>query len=115
MASRLLSLVAAPALAACVGCVSTPTLPYINPPVEAVDAPTDSFILQANGKLVSEASVATLPPEVNKTLEAARDLFRREEYAKAETLFGQVADRDKNPPLAIQEAMYYRAECMRLT
>ncbi len=111
---RLLSLLAAPALAACVGCVSPTLMPY-GPTPKGSDVPVDSFILRTDGKLVSESSAATLPTEVNAALESARDLFRKEEYTRAESLFGQVADRDKNPPLAIQEAMYYRAECLRLT
>jgi outer membrane protein assembly factor BamD (BamD/ComL family) len=116
MTRRLLSLLAGPALAACVGCVQPSLLPYVGMDTpKSPDGPVDSFILRTDGKLVSEPSAATLPPEISSTLEAARSHFRKEEYYKAEALFGRVADRDKGPPLAIQEAMYYRAECLRLS
>jgi outer membrane protein assembly factor BamD (BamD/ComL family) len=58
--------------------------------------------------------MATFPEEVTASLREARELFRKQEYARAESVFGKVADAEKNPPLAIQEAMYYRAECQRL-
>ena len=56
----------------------------------------------------------TFPDEVNERLTKARALYRQQEYEKAEDLFLSVADKESNPPLAIQEAMYYRAECLRL-
>ncbi|MBY0229588.1 MAG: tetratricopeptide repeat protein [Gemmataceae bacterium] len=74
----------------------------------------DSFILQADGKLVSEKSASALPPGLARDLEAARDAYRKEEYDRAERLFGAIADNEKNAPVAIQEAWYYRAECLRL-
>jgi outer membrane protein assembly factor BamD (BamD/ComL family) len=84
----------------------SPFKPPVPPP-----PPVESFVLR-NGTLVAEPS----PKEksVEAELAGARDLYRREEYAKAEKLFHHVASKDKNPVSAIQEALYYEAECLRL-
>ena len=108
---RLASLLVAPLLA-CVGCFST-GLPWAAAP--AADPGIDSFVLRPDGKLESAPSAAALPAELSRQLEAARDAYRKERYDKAERLFGAIADKDKNPPVAVQEAWYYRAECLRLT
>jgi outer membrane protein assembly factor BamD (BamD/ComL family) len=116
LARRLLSLLVAPALAASVGCFETGIqLNPFAPAAKPAEPTVDSFILRTDGKLVTESSVATMPADVTGALDQARDAYRKEDYAKAETLFGVIADKDKNPPLAIQEAIYYRAECLRLT
>jgi outer membrane protein assembly factor BamD (BamD/ComL family) len=79
------------------------------------DMETESLVLGAEGLTAEKQSKTAMPEEVNKALAAAREHFRKEEYDKAEPLFVYVADKDKNPAPAIQEAMYYRAECLRLT
>jgi tetratricopeptide (TPR) repeat protein len=47
-------------------------------------------------------------------LQAAQDLFRRGDYARAQKLFHKVADNKKNAPTVAEEARYYEAECLRL-
>jgi outer membrane protein assembly factor BamD (BamD/ComL family) len=73
--------------------------------------PVESFVLR-NGTLVPEK--IPLGKGAETMLAGARELFRREEYAKAERVFHYLADHDKNPPAVIQEALYYEAECLRL-
>jgi TolA-binding protein len=46
-------------------------------------------------------------------LEGAQELYRRGEYAKAETLFHHVADNKHNSPAIAEEARYYEAESLR--
>lgn len=74
---------------------------------------TETFVLRGEGMVEEKA-----PPAVSDTvaadMRAAREYFRREEYDKAETLYFRVSDNDKNAPSVVQEAMYYRAECLRL-
>jgi TolA-binding protein len=73
--------------------------------------PVESFVLR-NGSLVAEA-----PPKdkgAEAELAGAREFFRREDYDKAERLYHHIADNEKNPVAVIQEALYYRAECLRL-
>jgi outer membrane protein assembly factor BamD (BamD/ComL family) len=74
----------------------------------------DSLVLRPDGLVADKAPVEAMPENVSNQLARGREYFRAEEYAKAEDYFKAVADRDKNPPAAIQEAMYYRAECLRL-
>jgi outer membrane protein assembly factor BamD (BamD/ComL family) len=78
------------------------------------DIETESLVLGSDGLAAEKQSKLAMPEQANNALVAARELFRKEEYDKAEPLFGYVADREKNPPTAIQEAMYYKAECLRL-
>ncbi len=74
----------------------------------------DSLVLRPDGLVAEKAPTQAMPDDVKAQLAQARELFRAEEYARAESLFATIADREKNPPSAIQEAMYYRAECLRL-
>jgi outer membrane protein assembly factor BamD (BamD/ComL family) len=75
----------------------------------------ESLILRPEGLAVEKgAPSAAYPEEVASRLAKARELFRAQEYAKAENQFAAVADSDHNPPNAIQEATYYKAECLRL-
>jgi outer membrane protein assembly factor BamD (BamD/ComL family) len=96
------------------GCLTTSTMlnPFAPPP--AGPEMTETFTLTREGNLRREVD-DLYTPELRAELERARETYRREEYDKAERLFGSVADRDKLPPQAVQEAMYYRAECLRLT
>jgi outer membrane protein assembly factor BamD (BamD/ComL family) len=79
-----------------------------------VDPEGDSLILRTNGLVPDKAPKGGLSPELAARLAQARELFRKQEYDKAEDIFFEIADKDKNPPAAIQEATYYRAECLRL-
>src|SRR5262249_43320354 len=75
----------------------------------------ESLILRPEGLSAEKTTpAATFPEEVASKLAQARELFRAQEYAKAEDLFAALADNERNPTLAIQEAMYYQAECLRL-
>jgi outer membrane protein assembly factor BamD (BamD/ComL family) len=79
------------------------------------ESATESLVLGPGGLVADKQVAAGLPDEMARAMAAAREHFRHEEYEKAEPLFFWVGDKDKNPPAAIQEAMYYRAECLRLT
>lgn len=115
LTGRFTGLFLASVLAGATGCLqSLPILNRLAPAPVARPETTDSFILRPNGELTSDKEDA-LSPELRSELENAREAYRREEYDKAERLFGAVADRDKTAPQAVQEAMYYRAECLRLT
>jgi outer membrane protein assembly factor BamD (BamD/ComL family) len=74
----------------------------------------ETFTLGADG-LVSDKPSAAIPAGVAARLAEARDLYRRDEFDRAHSIFARIADNDKNPPAAVQEAMYYRAECLRKT
>lgn len=113
MTPRRLACLFAPALVALAGCFSAgmPSLPFLPTPVPP-DPGVDTLVL-TGGKLVSEQPYNPLPQEVQIRLSAARDAYRKGEYGRAEGLFGAVADREQNPPQAVQEAMFYRAECLR--
>jgi outer membrane protein assembly factor BamD (BamD/ComL family) len=78
------------------------------------DVETESLVLGAEGLTAEKQSKTTMPEQSSRAIAAAREHFRKEEYAKAEPLFTYVSEKDKNPAPIIQEAMYYRAECMRL-
>jgi Outer membrane lipoprotein len=73
--------------------------------------PVDSFIVRPDG-LTPEK-----PPEGGTTearLAGARDLFRRAEYSKAQSLYHAVAQDAKAPTTAVQEGLFYEAECLRM-
>jgi Outer membrane lipoprotein/Tetratricopeptide repeat len=73
--------------------------------------PVDDFVVRPEGL----APVKT--PEEGTTdarLAGARDLFRRAEYAKAQVLYHAVANETKAQPVAVQEGLFYEAECLRL-
>jgi outer membrane protein assembly factor BamD (BamD/ComL family) len=73
--------------------------------------PVDSFIVRPDGLAPDKV------PEENTTearLAGARDLFRRAEYAKAQELYHAVANETKAQPTAVQEGLFFEAECLRL-
>jgi outer membrane protein assembly factor BamD (BamD/ComL family) len=76
---------------------------------------SESLVLGADGLVADTKSKTTAPDDSAKAMSAAREMFRKEEYEKAEPLFTFVGDKEKNPAPMIQEAMYYRGECLRLT
>jgi TolA-binding protein len=53
------------------------------------------------------------PPKAAADLQAAQELYRREEYAQAEKIFHKIADNKQNPPHIAEEARYCEAECLR--
>jgi outer membrane protein assembly factor BamD (BamD/ComL family) len=73
----------------------------------------DSLVMRG-GTLVDDRAGHEGKDPAAGQLGAARELFRNERYSDAEDLFYKVADNKKNSPKAIQEALYYRAECFRL-
>jgi outer membrane protein assembly factor BamD (BamD/ComL family) len=115
MTGRLAGFFLASVLAGSTGCFSSiPLLNRVMPAPAAQPETTESFILRADGGLATDRDEA-LTPALRSELEVAREAYRREEYDMAERLFGALADREKTAPQAVQEAMYYRAECLRLT
>jgi outer membrane protein assembly factor BamD (BamD/ComL family) len=73
--------------------------------------PVDSFVVRPDGltpEKVPEQGTA------EARLAGARDLYRRAEYAKAETLYHAVGQDSKAAPANIQEGIFYEAECLRM-
>jgi outer membrane protein assembly factor BamD (BamD/ComL family) len=114
LAVRLASLFVGGALLGGAGC-DKPHWRQLNP-FEPVVPPTetDTFVLRPEG-LVQEKAAASVDDRTAALLAAGRDHFRREEYDKAESFFARVAENEKNAPPAVQEGIYYQAECLRLT
>jgi TolA-binding protein len=73
--------------------------------------PVESFVLRPEG-LAPEKKPAEGGPQA--TLAGAHELYRQEEYAKAERVYHLIAENKKNPPPIIQEARFYEAECLRM-
>jgi outer membrane protein assembly factor BamD (BamD/ComL family) len=71
--------------------------------------PVESFVLRPDGlaadKKPAEGSAQAM-------LAGGHELFRQEDYDKAERVFHYVADNKKNTPQLVQEAKYYEAECL---
>jgi outer membrane protein assembly factor BamD (BamD/ComL family) len=80
------------------------------PPPDAAE----SLILRPDGLAADKPPPVQMPEDDANKLAKAREYFRAEEYAKAESFYTSVADREKNPPAIVQEAMYYQAESLRL-
>ena len=73
--------------------------------------PVDSFVVRPDG-LVPEKVPETGTAEAR--LAGARDLYRRGEYTQAQALYHSVAQDGKAGPPAIQEGLFYEAECLRM-
>lgn len=73
--------------------------------------PVESFTLR-NDNMVVETAPKKDGPEAR--LAGAHELFRQGEYAKAETIYTQLAENSRNPVAVVEEARYYEAECLRL-
>jgi outer membrane protein assembly factor BamD (BamD/ComL family) len=103
-------------LAACLsggtGCFSWNNLFRGGESDKVTEAPTESFVLRGEGLV--EEKLPAVTGEVRARLDTARELFRQEQYSKAESIFEEVASGKKNPPAAIQEGLFYRAECLRM-
>jgi outer membrane protein assembly factor BamD (BamD/ComL family) len=79
-----------------------------------VDPSTETFVLRGD-TLIEEKPPAAVDDQIAAALRAGREHFRREEYDKAESFFGRIAENEKNPAPAVQEALFYQAESLRLT
>ena len=98
------------------GCLSLDQINPFSKPPPPIKPPTESLILGPEGFVEDNKQVgAVLPPELAGVMATAREHFRKEEYDKALLLFERISDNEKNTPASVQEAMYYRAECERLT
>jgi outer membrane protein assembly factor BamD (BamD/ComL family) len=91
------------------GCTWDQLNPFKPPPPPP--PPLQSFVLR-DGNLVPEAAPKEKSAEAD--LAGAHELYRREEYAKAEKVFHRIGNYDKNPMSVIQEALFYEGECLRL-
>ncbi|HZV06321.1 MAG TPA: tetratricopeptide repeat protein [Gemmataceae bacterium] len=91
------------------GCTWDQFDPFKPPPPPP--PPVESFVLR-NGSLTAERQ--PVENSVEAELAGAHELFRREEYAKAQRVYHHISKKDKNPASVVQEALYYEAECLRL-
>jgi len=73
------------------------------PPVESFTLRGDKF--EAETKPAEGTAAAELA--------GAQDLYRQDEFEKAEKVFHKIAENTKNPPPIAEEARYYEAECLR--
>ena len=87
------------------GCETT--IPWLR---KSPPPPSDSAVIRA-GHVVADTPV---DPKVADDLAAAEELYRTEDYAKAQKLFHRIAENTHNPPLIAERARYYEAECLRL-
>jgi outer membrane protein assembly factor BamD (BamD/ComL family) len=87
--------------------------PDTTPPVAA-----DTLVLRADGLAPDRGKIILVDERGRPTAEgrmaSAREAFRREEYVKAEDLFYDIAESKDTPPNLAAEAIFYRAECLRL-
>jgi outer membrane protein assembly factor BamD (BamD/ComL family) len=83
---------------------------FLAPIPPKAEPPAESLVLRADG--LQPDKPATKHPSEG-AMHAAREAFRREDYRTAESLFERIVD-TKNPPVIVQEALYYRAESLRL-
>jgi TolA-binding protein len=100
-------------LAVCLssGC-QTWKMPWSKGP-DAPPAPVDSLVLRGD-HLEPEKPPALDKNDAAKELAGAKELYRRGDYANAETLFTKIANNKKNPSQIAEEARYYEADCLRL-
>jgi hypothetical protein len=80
-------------------------------PPEAPPPPADGLVIRGDS-----VTAVKSPPKggIEERLAGARELFRREEYPKAEAVFRSVAEDSRSSPAQAQEGLYYEAECLRL-
>jgi outer membrane protein assembly factor BamD (BamD/ComL family) len=101
-------------LAACAllpagGCFGGP-LSWFKKPDSA--APKGESVVLAGGKLEKDDRAKN--SKAAGELEAAKELYAKREYAKAEPLFAKLADNKKNTAQIQEEARYFQADCQRL-
>ncbi len=83
-----------------------------------VAPPADSLVLRGESLVPEKSNILLVDakgkPTADARMIAAREAFRQENYARAEDMFYDVAD-DKNTSATLAaEAIFYRAECLRL-
>jgi outer membrane protein assembly factor BamD (BamD/ComL family) len=79
----------------------------------APPGPVDDVVLR-DGKLEKPPAPLLKPGQSGEDLDGGKELFRRNEYVKAEAVFHHIANDTKNTPQIAEEARYYEAECLRL-
>jgi outer membrane protein assembly factor BamD (BamD/ComL family) len=79
----------------------------------APPGPVDDVVLR-DGKLEKPPPPLVKPGQSGEDLDGGKELFRRNEYVKAEAVFHRIANDTKNTPQIAEEARYYEAECLRL-
>jgi outer membrane protein assembly factor BamD (BamD/ComL family) len=92
------------------GCVGSSWNPFRRP--DDPPPPAGEGLVLREGKLEKDVSPAAGTAAAE--LEAAKELYQKGDYAKAEGLFHKVANNTKNPPLIAEEACFYEADCYRL-
>ncbi|MFN4260241.1 MAG: tetratricopeptide repeat protein [Gemmataceae bacterium] len=76
----------------------------------ATPAPADSLVLRAGG---FEEERPPVEGELGEKFMEAMELYRREEYKKAESIFHNLAGKKKkHPPELVERAIFYEAECL---
>lgn len=82
-------------------------------PVE--NQPSVSISKQSSDEKQTTQQSGTTPFEkIEAGLSQARELFRKEEYSRAETIFERLSENKHVTPQIVQEALYHQAECLRL-
>lgn len=71
-----------------------------------------SMVIQAGH--IQETAKPAIVEKGTADMAAAEDLYRQENYSKAEDLFDKVANDTKNSPLLAEKARFFEAECKRL-
>jgi outer membrane protein assembly factor BamD (BamD/ComL family) len=82
----------------------------VKPPT-APPPPVDGFVIRAEG-ITPEKLPAENSPQAQ--LAGAHELFRKEEYEKAEQLYHHLAEKKNISPSIVQEARFYEAESLRM-
>jgi outer membrane protein assembly factor BamD (BamD/ComL family) len=75
-------------------------------------APTGEGLVLKGGKLEKEKKPDTGTAAAE--LEAAKELYQKGEYAKAEKIFAKVADNKKNAAQSQEEGRFFQGDCQRL-
>jgi TolA-binding protein len=77
------------------------------------EAPADSLVLRGD-HLEAEKTPPSKNEKASAELAGAKELYRRGDYAAAQTLFAKIANNTKNASQIAEEARYYEADCLRL-
>jgi outer membrane protein assembly factor BamD (BamD/ComL family) len=94
------------------GCVGLPEWAMFKKP-PAPPGPAEDLVLK-DGKLEKNEGPVGKVGATAVEMDGAKELFRRNEYVKAEAVFHRIANDTKNTPQIAEEARYYEAECLRL-
>ena len=103
------------------GCTHTRPLVPRDPPADTANTPADAVNKPADaaGKVApaghAEAARTELPgsPVQHEGLAKAEDAYRRDTFDRAEKLFEDIADDQKNRPEVAERARFYQAESLR--